>query len=149
MVEVIIGANGLTPGNNAKTYFQDQPQLQSYRNNRTVYIKAIETFPNTALKSSPLTSLSPTAAPADITNATLTLTIAGTEDQQFIPLASMCRMWGDPANYSPWTWQPFIFTDIFAVDWTKCYVTTLDASAMTTPPFSYLFQVHYDYLPNT
>lgn len=146
MVELIIGANGVAPGNNARTYFQDQPQLQTYRGNQTVYIHAIETFCDTALTSSPLTSGSPTATPADIQNAVLVLTVKGTEQQQFVPLAVMNRIWADQASYSPYTWQPYLLDNVFETDWTKSYVTTMTSPAVV--PFSYLFLVHYDYQPN-
>jgi len=141
MVEVIITATG----NNQRTYFQDQPQLQSYRGNQTVYIKAVETFSNTTIVQSPLTSGSTTATPADIQNATLTLVNAGTELQQLVPLAVMNRIWADPGGYTPYTWQPYLLKDVFEVDWTKSYVTTLTAPA--AQPFSYLFLFHYSYMP--
>lgn len=144
MVELIIPATATGP--NLQTYFQQQPQLQSTSGNQTVYIKAIETFSDQALTTSPITSASPVATPAALQNAMLVLNIAGTLKFQFIPLAIMNRVIQSPAAACPGVFDLFQFRRTWEVDWTKSYVQTL--AAPTAPPFSYLFGVHYSYDPD-
>jgi hypothetical protein len=140
MVELIIPAT--ITGMNAFTYFQQQPQLQSMTNNQTVYVRAIETFSVDTLTTSPLTTGSPVATNANIQNATLVLNIAGTLKFQNIPLGILNRnILSNPAVF-----DLFQLKNIFEVDWTKSYVTTVGVPI--DAPFSYLFGVHYSYSPD-
>lgn len=127
----------------ADIYFQNQPQLQSVIGGQTVYIRAITTYSNNALTTSPLTSGSPVATPADIQNAVITLDVLGTESLRKIPLADLNRTWADPGAYTPFVIQPLLLKDMFGINWTKSYVTTPAALAAT--PISFLFGVWYEY----
>ena len=132
--------------NQALFYFQSQPQLQSVSGGQRVFVRAIETYSTNALALSPLTAGNAVAAPAAIVNAVLTLSVLGTESLRQIPLAVLNRVWTDPAGgaaYTPFVIQPFFLLNMFGIDWTKSYVTTIGAAAGT--PFSYLFGVYYEY----
>ncbi len=144
LVELIIPATAT--GFNQFTYFQQQPQLQSTDQNQTVYIKAIETFSVQALTTSPITSGSPVASEANIQNGVLVLNIAGTLKFQNIPLAILNRVVQSPGAACPSVYDLFQLKNIYKVDWTKSYVTTVGAPL--NPPFSYLFGVHYSYDPD-
>lgn len=144
LVELIIPATAT--GFNQFTYFQQQPQLQSTDQNQTVYIKGIETFSVQALTTSPITSGSPVASEANIQNGVLVLNIAGTLKFQNIPLAILNRVIQSPGAACPAVFDLFQLKNIFKVDWTKSYVTTVGAPI--NPPFSYLFGVHYSYDPD-
>lgn len=144
MVELIIPAS--VAGFNQATYFNQQPQLQSTTANQTVYVKAIDVITNQALSYSPLTSGSPVASPAEIQNAVLVLNIAGTLKFQNIPLALMNRVIQSPGAACPGVFDLFQFREMWEVDWTKSYVTTVGTPI--APPFSYLFGVHYGYNPD-
>ncbi len=144
MVELIIPATVV--GFNQFTYFQQQPQLQSTSANQTVYIKAIETFSVQALTTSPLTGGSPVASEANIANGVLVLNIAGTLKFQNIPLAILNRIIQSPGAACPGVFDLFQLRNVWEVDWTKSYVTTVNAPVGA--PFSYLFGVHYSYEPD-
>lgn len=144
MVELIIPAT--VTGFNQATYFNQQPQLQSTSANQTVYVKAIETFSVQALTTSPLTSGSPVASEVNIQNGVLVLNIAGTLKFQNIPLAILNRVIQSPGAACPSVFDLFQLRNIWEIDWTKSYVTTV--AAPTNPPFSYLFGVHYSYDPD-
>lgn len=144
IVELIIPATVTTA--NQFTYFQQQPQLQSVMGNQTVYIKAIETFSVQALTTSPITTNSPVASEANIANAVLVLNIAGTLKFQMIPLAIMNRVLQSPGAACPGVVDLFQLRNIWEIDWTKSYVTTVGVPI--APPFSYLFGVHYSYEPD-
>lgn len=142
LVELIVKPGS---GNNSDIYFQQQPQLQSYKEGgaQVVYIKAIETFSNSALTTSPLTTGSPVATPADLQNGVLTLVENGTENKKQIPLTLLNRVWPVGPSFEVFPPQLFLLKDFWTVDWTKCYVTTVLAPPVT--PFSYMFGVHYSY----
>jgi hypothetical protein len=138
LVELVIPANA---GANRDFNFQSQPQLQSVMGDKTVFVKAVETFNNECLTLSPLTATNPVASAAELQIAVLTLNEAGTENKKQIPLGLLNRVW----DTAPFTWQPFIFKDVWQIDWTKSYVTLVDAGP--AQQFSFLFGVHYDYEP--
>ena len=144
MVELIIPAT--VTGFGQFTYFQQQPQLQSTTGNQTVYVKAIETFSVQALTTSPVTANSPVASEANIANAVLVLNIAGTLKFQNIPLAIMNRVIQSPGAACPGVYDLFQLRNIWEIDWTKSYVTTV--APPIAAPFSYLFGVHYSYEPD-
>lgn len=145
LVELIIAAT--VAGNNQQVYFQNQPQLQSVLGDRTIYIKAIQTYSDQALALSPLTSGSAVATAGDIANGVLTLCVKGEESLRQIPLADLNRIFSDTgAAFAPYNWEPFYLKNLFEVDWTKSYVTLVATPAAA--PFSYLFGVHYDYEPD-
>jgi hypothetical protein len=144
LVELIIPAT--VNGFNQFTYFQQQPQLQSTSGNQTVYVKGIDVLSNQALTTSPLTAGSPVAGPGDIANGVLVINIAGTLKFQNIPLALMNRVVQSPGIACPSVYDLFQLRNIWEIDWTKSYVTTVAPPA--APPFSYLFGVHYSYEPD-
>lgn len=144
IVELIIPAT-VTTGNQ-NTYFQQQPQLQSTTGNQTIYIKAIETFSVQALTTSPVTASSPVASEANIANGVLVINVAGTLEFQMIPLAILNRIIQSPGAACPGVYDLFQCRNLFKVDWTKSYVTTVGVPI--APPFSYLFGVHYSYEPD-
>lgn len=143
LVELVVQAVGI----NSQVYFQQQPQLQSTLGSQMVYIKAIETFSNTALTNSPITTANPVATPADMTNTTLTMVESGTENKKMIPLARLNRSFASATTFAPFPPPLLRFKNFYTVDWTKCYVTMVTAS-VTPTPFSYLFGVYYDYGPD-
>jgi hypothetical protein len=144
LVELIIPATVV--GFNQFTYFQQQPQLQSTDQNQTVYIKAIETFSVQAVSTSPLTAGSPVASEPNIANGVLVLNIAGTLKFQNIPLSILNRVIQSPGAACPGVFDLFQLKNIYKVDWTKSYVTTVNVPIAA--PFSYLFGVHYSYEPD-
>ncbi len=144
LVELIIPAT--VTGYNQFTYFQQQPQLQSTSANQTVYVKAIETLSVQALTTSPLTSGSPVASEANIANGVLVLNIAGTLKFQNIPLAILNRVIQSPGAACPGVFDLFQLRNVWEIDWTKSYVTTVGPPV--NPPFSYIFGVHYSYEPD-
>ncbi len=142
LVELVIGTN--VTGNNQQVYFQNQPQLQTISNDKTIYIKGIRTYSTDDLISSPL-STNTVATPADITNAVLVLSVNGENAINMIPLVDM-HIVQTNGGVTPWNRMPFHLFNVSLVDWTKSYVQ------VTTPPlatpFSYLFNVFYDYKPD-
>jgi hypothetical protein len=144
LVELIIPATVI--GFGQFTYFQQQPQLQSITGSQTVFVKGIDVLSNQALTTSPLTAGSPVATPDDIANGVLVLNIAGTLKFQNIPMALMNRVIQSPGLACPSVYDLFQLKNIFEIDWTKSYVTTV--AAPLAAPFSYLFGVHYSYEPD-
>jgi hypothetical protein len=140
LIELVIGASVVSA--NAQVFFQNQPQLQSITNDKKVYITAIETFSSEMMSGSPLTSGNAVASPAAILNATLSLNVAGTLSFNYMPLSTLVRVWTQ-AGTTPHTWDLHKFDSLYQVDWTKSYVTLINAPAAT--PFSYLFNVYYCY----
>jgi hypothetical protein len=140
-IELIVPS---TAGANSPIYFQNQPQLQSVRGDRKIYIEGIETFNVNSLAASPLTAGSPVAANADIINATLTLNVAGTLQYQQIPMSSLVRGWVDglAGSVNAHVEEIFGFEDLYEVDWTKSYVQLINGP-VSAPPYSYIFNVYY------
>lgn len=142
LIELIIPAGYAA---NQFFYFQNQPQLQSVRGDRMVYIQAISVYNSNHLTASPLTAGNNVASPTDITNGVLTLNVAGTLLYQQIPLVDLVRTAVDnqtaAAVGNARNHDLFLFRDLFEVDWTKSYVQTL--TTIADGPFSYLFNVHY------
>jgi hypothetical protein len=142
LIELIIPAPAAA---NSPVYFQNQPQLQSVRGDKKIYIEGIETFNNYGLSGSPLTAGNPVPANADIINMTLTLNVAGTLQYQQIPMSSLVRVWADGIDtgiVNAHVEEIFGFEDLFEVDWTKSYVQLINAP-VSTPPYSCLFNVYY------
>lgn len=144
LVELIVPATAT--GKNNQIYFQNQPQLQSISSNKKVYVLGIETYSSLHMSGSPLTSGNTVASPADIINATLTINVAGTLKFQNIPLADLVRIWAegltpDGSATNVHTDEVYEFVDLWQVDWTKSYVTLINAPG--DAPFSYLFNVYY------
>jgi hypothetical protein len=61
-------------------------------------------------------------------------------------MADMVRT-RSPLMATPHVNDVFRLPDIYNVDWTKCFITTIIAPAGTLP-FSYLFTVYYGYEPD-
>lgn len=143
LVELPINAN---VGAFQNVYFQNQPQLQSVSGDRQVYIVGIETYSSLHMSGSPLTPGNPIASPADIINATLTLSIAGTLNFLQIPLVSLVRNMVDNNTSevnNVHVLDVFRIRDTYKVDWTKSYVQTINAPG--DAQFSYIFNVYYQY----
>lgn len=142
LVELVIGA--AISGNNSDIYFQNQPQLQSISGGRQIFIEAIETYANTDLAVSPITSGNPVANAAAIANATLTLSVDTNLSFKQIPLVTLHRAQSETGGVTaPFTRQLFRLNEIWQVDWTKSYITC--SAAPVGAPFSYLLGVHYRY----
>ena len=142
LLELIIPAT-ITSANQ-KVYFQSQPQLQSINMDRKVYLKKIEAYSSAMMNGSPLTSGNAVASPAAIINGVLTLNVKGSEDLQYIPLGDMVNLQADTGGtFTVFNRQPYMFEDLFEVDWSKSYVQLIGIPAGT--PFSYIFKVSYDY----
>ncbi len=141
LVELIVPAT-ITAGGQ-QVMFQNQPQLQSVINDAKVYIKAIEIVEATVLAKSPLTIGNANAGYADIQNATLTLSVNGVLQYQYLPLGRINPSQVSDGNTAS-QYQPFLLKNVYKVDWTKSYITTVAAPTLS-PPFSYLFGVHYSY----
>jgi hypothetical protein len=142
LVELSIAAT--VAGQNSQVFFQNQPQLQTISQDRTIYVKAIEVYDVLDIAKSPITSGQAVATVADIQNGVLTLVNESEESFRRIPLASLHRSFNSTA--SPSVYQLFLLKNIFRVDWTKSYVTLV--ATPVAAPFSYLFGVHYDYEPD-
>lgn len=141
LVELVIGTN--ITGNNQQVYFQNQPQLQSISGQQKIYIKKIKTFTDDFLSGSPLSS-NTVATAADIINAVLVLSVDGENAFNMIPLVDLLET--QSTTNTPWNWQPFLMKNVCLVDWTKSYVQVITAPGGT--PFSYIFEVFYDYEPD-
>jgi hypothetical protein len=139
LIELALGVNVTSPMQ--QTQFGQQPQLQSISGDKTVFIKAIEVYTRDMVAVSPLTPSNPVASAADVQNAVISLNVAGTFEFLNVPLVTWVREFG---TVSPSVYDLFKFRNLFEVDWTKSYVQIIQAP-ITTPPFSYLFGVHYDY----
>jgi hypothetical protein len=131
---------------NVDTNFQQQPQLQSITGDKRIFVKAIEAYTSADLLKSPLSN-NPVASGVDLTNAVLTLRCKGTDLIKQIPLARLRPLTsGTPSNFFQW-----LLKDQYEIDWVNSRVTTLvtpGTSGTTTPIFSYVFGVHYDYNPD-
>jgi len=143
LVEVLIPANG-QPNKNYQ--FQFQYQLQTIMGDQRVIVEAMETYSDAALTKSPITTNSPVATAADIANATLTLQFGTFQGISQFPLASLNRILPDQSNYSPGVVDLTMFREMYRIDWTKSFITLVD-TAPTATPFSYVFNMYYDYLP--
>jgi len=129
--------------NQGQYYFQNQPQLQSVTGGQKVYVRCIESYVNTTVTASPLSSGNTIATPADIQNTYLVISVNGTEQLRRIPLGRMNPIIPNAGTYSPAVWEPLTFIDLWAIDWTKTYLQT--AAAVSVTPMSFLFGVWYDY----
>ena len=87
LIELIIPAT--VTGALQQTFFQSQPQLQSYDGGEQVYVKSIQTYTNKSLIFSPLTSGNPVASAVDIANAVINFSINGKLRMQYLPLARL------------------------------------------------------------
>jgi hypothetical protein len=145
LIELIIPATIVS--NNQNIFFQNQPQLQSISDDRKIFVQAIETYSSAHLSGSPLTSGNAVATPADIINGVLTINVFGTELLNMIPLADMVSLVSDTgATFTVRSdlKNPYMFRDLYQIDWTKTYVKIINAPAGVLPR-SYLFKVHYCY----
>lgn len=141
LVELIV--NNIS-GNNQDIYFQQQPQLQGYNvAGQRVYIEAIETYSNSALTYSPITTSNVVATPDQLQNAVLTLAEGTEENRKQIPLAQLNRVYINATSFVPFPAPLMLFRNLSVVSWTKCYVTTVQQPS--SQPFSFLFGVHYSY----
>jgi len=146
LAEIKIPANAKA---NKNFNFLFQQQLQTVMGDQRVIIEAMETYSDSAIKFSPLTTSNPVATSDDILNAVLTLQFGTFQGISQLPLASLSRMIpyaNAAAQTTPGVYQLMLFREMSKVDWTKSYIT-LVADAPTATEFSYLFNICYDYLP--
>lgn len=141
IVELLVPAP--IAGTNVQVKFTQQPQLQTIGDNYIVQIDAIETYTNDDLDFSPITGALPVATPARLQNAVLTLSIESTNQQEYIPLASLHRI-SSGAAPAPFVRDLWGMDNIFRVDWTKSFITLVSPDAGAN--FAYLFGVHYRYI---
>lgn len=141
LVELVIPVT--VTGNNQETYFNNQPQLQSISGDRRIFIKALSTYSQDTLSSSPMTTASPVATAFDLRNGVLVLSVNGEYSFNMIPLTDLCRT--QTQSFTPSNQDMYLIDDIFRVDWTKSYIRTIVAPPIV--PFSYILGVVYDYKP--
>lgn len=149
LVELIMTATAT--GALQTIYFQSQPQLQSVTGDNRVYIKALEVFGRSQILSSPLTAGNPVAQDVDLANAVLTLSVNGSLDFQFLPLSRLNQVQSNNAGGNNTNGHIFLLRNVYKIDWTKSYITTILApgsGGTTAGPLSYLFGVHYGYKPD-
>jgi len=139
----LIEAKVTNTQNNSQWSFNQQPQLQSITGGQRVFVQAIRSYSSNAVGGSPFTqgNVMPTAA--DIQNTTLTLSVLGNLRIRNLPLAELNAIWSDTAAYVPFTLSPFLLCNIWGIDWTQSYITTvLGAHAANV---SFLFGIYYAY----
>lgn len=139
LIEVVIPIT--FNGTLQKVKFQNQETLMSVTG-KDVFIKAIEVLSNDFMSSSPLTAGVPVASPADIQNATMTLSAENDIFMDQCPLPDLVRLRSNLGS-TPFSNQLFLLDDVNDVDWTKCFITVILAPIAL--PISYLINVHYGY----
>lgn len=143
LVELVMGRTGGMPTAFHRTPFEQQPQLQSYVEQQTVYIHKIETYSADMMQLSPYSGV-PTASANQIQTCTLTLVTTGLERIRQLPIADLVNLQGTSTMNS---WQPFLTKELYSVDFGKSFVTnTTDLSG--EDPFAFLFGFHYSYQPD-
>lgn len=143
-IELAIDASSTNP--NQFLPFQQQPQLQLQANGKPVYIKAIETFTNLAVTKSPITTSNAVAAATDLANSFLILEMDNTKRFDKIPMTTLNRVL-DFTGANPGVKDLFLLKNICNINWTKSGVLQI-AAPITTPPFSFVFSVWFDYYPD-
>lgn len=141
LVELFVGAT--VAGNGAQVPFNDQPLLRTQQGQK-VYIQAIETFSDQAFAQTASGNL--VAPAAQIQNALLTLSVNNFFQIKQVPLARINNIWGDPANFVPFTENIMVFDNLTDVIWTESYLE-FGQSPAGAVPFSFLFGVHYSLQP--
>jgi hypothetical protein len=142
LVEVAI--NNPVTGQLQTFNFGQQPQLQSISGDKQVYIKSIEAYTSDMIAMSPITPQNQVVSAADIPNSVLILSVAGILEFNQLPLSRLVDIQG---TISPSSFWPYLFRNLFQIDWTKSQVQIILPPATPTP-FSYLFGVVYDYVPD-
>jgi hypothetical protein len=140
MVEVTIPAT--VTGNLSKTNFVFEAELFSGKGD-TVWIYAIEALSSDFIVASPLTSGQRVASPADIINATVSISAQNDMIYDNLPMANLVRLnsnLGSTAHAK----DLFRCRKVSEIDWTKSFITTLTAP-VPVGPFSYLFNFYYGY----
>ena len=132
----------LAPGQQVS--FLPQQQLQSRINDAKVYIKAIDVLTNLDLAFSPFTAGNPVAAPADITNTYLTLSVNGVLQYNYLPLVFLHRIFLAGGGVSNAVYDQFLLRNVYKVDWALSFLAVVAAPA-TAAPFSYLFNITYSF----
>lgn len=146
LIEVIIPAT--VTGSLQKTKFQFEGQLFSTgkKGKGPVYIKGMEAYSNELITSSPFTGGVPVASPTDIVNGLVTLSAQNDLVFDQVPIADMVRLRSGLTS-TVGSVDLFRIDDWQDIDWTKCFITTIQAP-LGPLPFSYVFNVYYDYKPS-
>jgi hypothetical protein len=135
----------VAPTGNLQTFnFEQQPQLQSISGDKQVYVKAISVFTADTLVISPLSPQNGSLLSADINKVVMILSVAGVLEFLQVPLAEFNKFQGTVAPSQYW---PFAPRNLYQIDWTKSQIQFL-VPPTTPTPFSVLFGVVYDYLPD-
>jgi len=139
----LIEAKVTGTSNNSQWSFNQQPLLQSISGGQRVFVEAIEAYANNAISGSPFSPANAMPTAADIQGATLTLSVLGNLRFLNVPLSRLNPIWSDSGAYVPFTLTPVLFCNVWGIDWTQSYVTTVTAAH--TQPLSFMFGVWYMY----
>lgn len=129
--------------NNSNWNFDQQPLLQSVTGGQLVFVEAIEIYADNAVSASAITPTNAVANAADIKNSTLTLSVLGNLRVNNLPLSRINPIWSDTAAYVPFTLTPVLWCNMWGIDWTQSFVTTV--AAAHTAPLSFVFGIWYMY----
>jgi hypothetical protein len=135
----------VAPVGNLQTFnFQQQPQLQSISGDKSVYIKAITGYTSDMLLNSPITPQNGVLLSVDVVKTLLILSVAGVLEFNQLPYVELIKVQGTTAPSQVW---PYMFRNLYQVDWTKSQIQFV-IPPVTPVPFSVLFGVVYDYMPD-
>lgn len=135
----------VAPTGNLQSFaFEQQPQLQSISGDKQVYIKAMSVYTADEMVISPLSPQNGTMQSGDIPKALLILSVAGVLEFLQLPLVELHKFQGTTAPSQFW---PYAFRNLYQIDWTKSQVQ-FAVPPVTPVPFSVLFGIIYDYLPD-
>lgn len=139
----LIEAKVTAQQNNAPWSFNQQPLLQSVTGGQMVLVESIRVYANNAIGGSPFTPGNAMPTAADIQNTTLTLSVLGSFRFLNVPLAEFNPIWSDSAAYVPFNLNPPLFCNLWGIDWTQSYITTVVAAHAAN--VSFMFGVYYMY----
>lgn len=124
--------------------FESQQQLQSITGAQQIFIKGIQIYTQDMVQISPITPQNPVMLSADVSDAILNVSILGKFGFNQLPFVEMNKFQGTTAPSQFWQ---YLMRGVWQIDWTKTQVQFLNIP--TTPaPFSVLFGVTYDYVPD-
>lgn len=135
LIELIKPATQVAAG--SRLYFQDQPQLKSF-DNQKVTVLALEVFDSAVMPVSP--SGNNVATSAQNANAVLVINCGGAEDLQFIPMLRLMPVQGTGVAVAA-PYLLFEVANLVNVDWTKSYIQFCGAAPAAQ--ISFMIGVHY------
>lgn len=140
-INVPFGANTQA---NSSIFFPQQSLLQDVTGKEPVYIRSIDVFSTANLSGVPQQPGVAIAAPADIANTTLTLSMAANLEIRWLPLTRINQFIPNAAAYSGAVQFPFLLADMRTIDWTQSYLQTINASP-TVAAHAFVFGISYLY----